>query len=127
MKNKKSNKAKLPRIYRFITDHSLFLILLLSVFLFIFVLAGMDLVDNIKKSQAIESQRNEIYSQLQYWEKIVEKYKGYRDGYFELAVFNYRLNNTEKAKDYLKKVLKLDPNFEQGKELGKVLTSNPSK
>lgn len=87
----------------------------------------MDLVDNIKKSQAIESQRNEIYSQLQYWEKIVEKYKGYRDGYFELAVFNYRLNNTEKAKDYLKKVLKLDPNFEQGKELGKVLTSNPSK
>ena len=58
-----------------------------------------------------------------YWQGIVSKYKDYRDGYFQLAVLEYQLGNIQKAKLHLDEVLKLDPNFEKGRELGKVLSS----
>jgi hypothetical protein len=52
----------------------------------------------------------------------VSKQKGYRDGYFMLAVLNYQLKDFTKAGEYNQKVLSIDPSFSPALELKKVLS-----
>jgi hypothetical protein len=47
----------------------------------------------------------------------VKEYKGYRDGYYQLAAVEYQLGNTQIAKSYIVKALHIDPTFPQGKIL----------
>lgn len=62
-----------------------------------------------------------IENKIAQWEEILEKYPGYRDAYLRLAVLNWQINNSEKAKEYLEKAKELDPNFETTKELEEIL------
>lgn len=72
-----------------------------------------------KKKSAIEIKRREIYMQISHWQKIENKYSGYRDANFTLAALEYQLGDYVKAKFYLNKALLLDPNFELGRKLEK--------
>jgi len=54
------------------------------------------------------------------WGKIVQEKPNYRDGYLQLAILNYKIYENEKAKEYLNKALKIDPNFEPARELKKI-------
>ena len=130
---------KLPKIYRFITDSltiSLFktksfrlaraikiatLTFLGAVMLFILGISAYDLYINYQNKKKIDLERQEIISKIEKWQGVVNKYKDYRDGYFQLAILEYRLRDFAKSKLYLGKVLSIDPNFEKGRELEKVL------
>lgn len=132
---------KLPKIYRFITDcfvasflksrkhrlkKTVKIFSLASVgmaMLFLFGVSTYDLYSNYQSKKKIDLERQEVISKIGKWEEIINKYKDYRDGYFQLAILEYRLRNFDKAKFYLKKTLDLDPNFEKGRDFEKILNS----
>ena len=65
----------------------------------------------------IKDERQSIKEQINFWQNIVNKYDGYKDGYFQIALLQYRLANFQKAKEENKKALLLDPNFEDARKL----------
>ncbi len=131
----------LPRIYRFITDFFLsrfpkiklvklnralkiVVVTLLSfVMLFFIGISSFDLYNNFQDKKKLDLERQEIISRIEKWQGIASKYKDYRDAYFQLAILEYRLRDFGKSKFYLDKALALDPNFEKGRVLEKVLSS----
>jgi len=131
---------KLPKIFRFITDFSAIsfsksrkhrlirIVKILSLALvgiamfFLLGISGHDLYINYQNKQKIDLERQEIISKIEKWQGIVNKYKDYRDGYFQLAILEYRLRDFVKSKFYLDRALTLDPNFEKGREFEKVLS-----
>jgi len=64
---------------------------------------------------------NDIKRLIIGWEKIVNQRPGYRDGWLQLAYLNYKIYEDEKAKEYLAKVLEIDPNFAPARELEKII------
>jgi len=71
-----------------------------------------------KKHQA---DPQDIKKLIALWEKIIEQRPNYRDGYLQLAALNYRIWQNEKAKEYLKQALIIDPNFEETQKLLKII------
>ena len=81
-------------------------------------------VNNILKKLWQEkhySDPKDIKKLISGWEKVLEKYPNYRDGYLQLAYFYYKLGEDKKAKENLKKSLGLDPNNEKIKELKRII------
>lgn len=133
---------KFPKIYRFITDSLagvsrffnslslgrraiIFFISFLSlIFALTLITISSDAYKNILEERKIEQERGEISRKIQYWESIATKYQGYRDAYFQLAVLEYKLRDFEKSMSYLKKVLEIDPNFQEGRKLEKLIEKN---
>lgn len=123
----------LPKIFRFITDsfgdtgisfkkvRFISLVLIGISMLFLLIVSGIDLYSNYQSKNKIDLERQEIISKIGKWQGIVNKYKDYRDAYFQLAILEYRLKDFGKSKVYLDIVLGLDPNFEKGRKLGKIL------
>jgi tetratricopeptide (TPR) repeat protein len=68
-------------------------------------------------AQRIINQRQQIQSKINFWQSIAEKYEGYKDAYFQMAVLDYSLGNLQKAKMENKKALSLDPNFVDAQKL----------
>ena len=63
------------------------------------------------------SDPKDIRKLISSWEKVLEKYPNYRDGYLQLAYLYYKTHQNEKAKENLAKALELDPNFPLVKEI----------
>lgn len=122
-KIKDKKLLKFPRILRTFTEKYFLACLILFVLVVMLVVVGMDLYKDIDQKQKIDKERQEIVKQLQFWQSVVAKYKDYRDAYFQLAILDYRLGDISTSKFYLKKALDIDPNFEKGRELEKILLS----
>lgn len=127
-KKAKSTKNKqFPRNYRIIPERlrgSGLVFFVGLLFMISSILAvSFDLYSNYKKRQNQIIQKDKILSDLAFWEREVKKKPDFRDAYFELALINYQLRDFDKAREYLKKTLSLDPNFERGRELEKLLGS----
>lgn len=90
------------------------------------IIVGLDLGKNLSEKQKINQGKEKVLSEVKFWQEVSQKYKGYRDAYFKLALLEYQLGNTEKSRTYLKEVYSLDPNFEKGRELEKLLNANVS-
>ena len=71
----------------------------------------------------LNNEKIKVQNELIFWQKEVGKMPNYRDAYFKLALLNYQLKDFDKANEYLKKTLSLDPNFEKGRELEKLLSN----
>lgn len=69
----------------------------------------------------IQAERGKIEKELTFWKGEQRRYPNYRDIYFKIASLNYQLGNKEEAKVSLDKALEIDPNFENGRELEKLL------
>lgn len=120
-----------PSISRIITEtisatfHTTTRKISLRIFYIFMVIAilfsGVDFYRTILKQQQTTSQREKVLSEVSYWRQVVAKYNDYRDGYFMLALLEYRLGNMNKVGEYLEKVRALDPNFVKAKELEKVI------
>lgn len=133
MSENKKNKSKLqqfPNIYRFITEKiegsssqikNLGLGFLFGAVFTLIVLVSFDLLSNFRIKTATDNQISSLRSQIGYWEEVVEKQKGYRDGYFMLSVLEYQLSDFKKSREYLKKALLIDPNFTVGQDLEEIL------
>jgi len=67
-------------------------------------------------------QRQQIQDKINFWQSIADKYEGYKDAYFQMAILDYNLGNFKKAKLDDQKALTLDPNFEDAKNLNAVLS-----
>jgi tetratricopeptide (TPR) repeat protein len=74
--------------------------------------------------QKVIVQRQQIQSKINFWQSIAEKYEGYKDAYFQMAILDYSLGNFAKAKAENKKALALDPNFTDAQKLEVVLENN---
>lgn len=131
--NQKTTKvADFPSISRSIPAKSLFsriswkwiwLGIIVLLFASMFVVSGMETYKHFQDKKLAEAKRQELLLKVKYWEGVVSKYKNYRDGYFQLAVLEYQLNDIKNAKKYLDQVFLLDPNFEEGRKLEKVVSS----
>lgn len=114
---------KFPKIYLKIPDKAKYVFaggLCLVLFLTI-ITAGLSLYGRLQQKQDLDSKRSKILSQIQVWQEIVGKYKDYRDGYLTLAILEYRLGDSDKARLYLKQTLSIDPNFGKARDLEKIL------
>ena len=85
--------------------------LICLILLFLIVIFSFDLSKTLKEYSFQTSERARIEIQIKTWQSITDKYKGYKDGYLQLAVLEYRLGDFEKAKLYTNQALYLDPNY----------------
>lgn len=94
----------------------------LTAFTFGFILMGIGIVGNnlrlnLNRLQSVRYERQKIQQQIITWKWITEKYPGYRDGLYQLAVLEYRVGNKQAALNYLQQSLTVDPNFKNAKQL----------
>ncbi len=124
-KVKRANTASVvstdPKMYSIFTDYRVYAGIVLLIMLFLIASSGVKLYKSIQKKNKVVAERNILLNDVRKWEEIAKRYPGYRDGYFNLALLEYRLGSTRKAKEYLNKTLELDPNFEAGRKLEKLI------
>lgn len=133
MKKKTKKQKKSPSNFRSIPEWKnvinwqtwRFWVNVLSFVLFIaIILAGVNLYKLNQDLDKQNKERSSIQQQLTSWENIIARYPNYRDAYFKAALLEYRFKTDNKAKEYLQKALELDPSFEEGRKLEKLLISN---
>lgn len=124
-KEVKAKKKELPRNSRIITDklisdHSVFLVGALCIVLAI-IFVSYDFFNNFKKQENVIAERENVVKDLNFWNKEVLEKPNYRDGYFKLSLLYYQLGDYRNSIETLDKVMSIDPNFEKGKELKKII------
>ena len=77
---------------------------------------GIDLTRHVRELQQIQSERQKVAKEIEYWEDVVAEHQDFRDGYFKLALLEYRLGNTNRAEYYVQKTLALDPNYKPARD-----------
>ena len=131
MKNK-LKKPQFPRIYRTITENKDFphILKILKQMAIIFAFTAIavfilfvitDLYRNYNKNQQIQAQRRKLIHEINIWQSFSDKYKNYKEVYFQIAVREYELGDFSKANQYLQKALFIDPNYEEALKLQKDL------
>ncbi len=117
--NKKSTGTQFPRIYRTIPERWPFLLATTSFFILIIfmLLLSLKLFESIQLYRQISTQRQEISARVNSWISILDKYPGYSDAAFNIAVLYYRLNDFSKSRQYLEKALIYDPNYKDANKL----------
>jgi len=130
----KKTKKEFPKIFRFITEQKYFKKIkkhqwrlitagfVSAIILGAIVIVGADSYRNYKENKKLTEKRRNIENQIRFWELVNRKYTGFRDSYFQLALLEYQLKDFDKARVYLKEVLRLDPNFKSGRKLEDILT-----
>lgn len=118
-----------PSFFRFITEYSfseahsknIKIVLTSAISLFLLALISLQGIiywRHTQQQQFLVSQRTDVQKEVQYWQLVADKYKGYRDVYYRIASLQYKLGNVQAAQMYVKKALELDPNFAAGHVLG---------
>jgi len=114
-----SNQSKLKKLLFFVSAGLVLLVVLILVFGIVFL--GVYAFKYSLQAGKINNQRQDLQTQVNFWQSIADKYEGYKDAYFRIAVLEYQLGDFQKSKDYNKKALLLDPNFDDAKKLEVVL------
>ena len=121
-KKKEANKAHSPKLYRFLTDLRLWVVIA-SVVLWVFIgFASVELFHNLEHKKQLENKQKQLYTDIRHWQEMAVKYPESRDVYFRLAVLEYQVGAKAKAKEYIEKVLEFDPNFKEGRSMEKLLS-----
>jgi tetratricopeptide (TPR) repeat protein len=119
---KASLQAKLNKIW-FFSKIAILLVVIISL-IFGIGFFSLKTYQYYTQVQKIISQRQQMQSKINFWQSIADKYAGYKDAYFQMAVLDYNLGNFSKAKSENKKALSLDPNFLDAQKLEVVLENN---
>ena len=130
-KKKDFIKHKFPTFSRIIFEKSafnkkipkrvLYMLLVWIVFLIPTGVISLHVYTSFTQNQKVKNERTKTEEEIDFWKKMVNSYTDFRDGYFQLAVLEYRLNDFAKARSYLEKVLEIDPNFKEGRDFEKLL------
>ena len=109
------NKAKAQKVYAYIlvalTLAAAVVLLALTSFV------GYNLSISYIKYQNLQSQRQQIYSKINFWKSIAEKYTGFPEAYFNIAVLYYEVGELETSQTYLTQTLLLNPNYPNAQKL----------
>ena len=84
-------------------------------------MVGLDLNKNLEEKELRQKLYDSKTQEIKFWEENLSKYPEYRDAYFRLAILRYEVGDFGESESYLKKVFLLDPSFEEGKKLEKLL------
>jgi len=114
-----SNQAKLKEIM-FFSKIVVMLIIIIALICGIAVFS-LKTYQYYAKAQQVLAQEQQMQSKINFWQSIADKYEGYKDAYFQMAVLDYELGNISKAKRENKKALTLDPNFTDAIKLETIL------
>lgn len=122
---KKAKPQQFPSNYRIIPekltgDGFAFLVGIAFILASIFVVS-LDVYKNYNERKNLTNEKIKVLNGLVFWENEAREKSNYRDAYFKLALLNYQLKNLDGASENLNKALGLDPNFEKGRELEKIL------
>lgn len=128
---KRTKVSKFPRISRvipepilaFVRDEKYVLLASLSgVFFFCLMLyMVVQLSGSLQIQKRGEVERARVVSDRAFWEAVTKERPQYRDGYFMLALLEYRMGRKKEASQNVSKALKIDPNFKEGRELERML------
>ena len=126
-KKPKQKAEKLPSNYRNIpeklnADRVVFFVGFLSVLIAI-SLISIDIYSNFEKQKELTNEKFRVLREVSFWENEIKVRPGFRDGYMQLALLNFQLKNFNESRESLDKALVLDPNFEKGRELERLLDS----
>ncbi|MEK9178832.1 MAG: hypothetical protein AAB801_03565, partial [Patescibacteria group bacterium] len=111
-----------PSIYRAITDKENAPLIVLSIFLVLAIfMVGLDLNKNLEEKELRAKLYDSKVKEVRFWEENLSKYPQFKDAYFRLAILYYEVGDFEKSDSFLKKVFLLDPSFEEGKKLERLL------
>lgn len=132
----KKKKVKFPSIYRRLTEKAPFLKLFINIkpwstmfcllLMLLIVKEGVQLASLIQQKQLLEAKHAQVQSEIKFWQDVAKEHPDYRDAYFNLAILEYKRGAYEKSQEYLQKTLSIDPSFEKGRELEKILNTNVS-
>ena len=110
-----SNQPKVNQFFKFTTIVLMILTVLILIFgISIFSLSFYRYYQNYTM---ISSQRQLMQSQINFWKSVSDKYDGYKDAYFRMALLEYSLGDIKTARMNNEKALLLDPNFLDAKKL----------
>lgn len=115
------DKGEFPRIYRFITERNLWVLLASIGLIALLVFVFRDLQKEITRERQLSAARSMLNAKIQSWRAVVQEYPDYRDGYFTLATLEYQKGDIVSAGYDNKKALAIDPNFKQGLVLERLL------
>ena len=126
-KKPKQKEEKLPSNYRNIpeklnADRVVFFVGFLSVLIAI-SLISIDIYSNFEKQKELTNEKFRVLREVSFWENEIKVRPGFRDGYMQLALLNFQLKNFTESRENLNTALTLDPNFEKGRELERLLNS----
>ena len=91
------------------------------VFALVIIILGIFLYKNSVLLVVNTNQRHQLQNRINFWQSIAQKYKGYKDAYFQIAVLEYQLGDVRNAKQENSRALLLDPNFNDAKKLENLL------
>ena len=134
MKKPTVKKPQFPNIYRRIPERReiLYILRILKKMAIVFVFAAIfvfilfilaDLERNYVQNQQIQKERQKLIHEINIWKSFSDKYKNYKEVYFQIAAREFQLGNFKTAEQYLKKTLFIDPNYEEALKLQKELES----
>lgn len=109
----KLSSLQFPKNYRTITERtvsSIVIMAVVSLILFITLLATQIFKD-YREFERISKERVKLNSNLNSWSSILDRFPGYSDASFNIALTYFQLNNLSKARQYLSKTFSFDPNY----------------
>jgi hypothetical protein len=112
----KINSARLIKLYKRALK-----VFVVFIFILTAIIVGLDFRNNLQSKQKIDSQREVLTKDLNFWKDFIAKHQDYRDAYFQASVLEYRLGDISKARMYVEKGLSLDPNSEDGRKIEALL------
>jgi tetratricopeptide (TPR) repeat protein len=136
MKNKKKkNTSELPKNYRFITDKLKFILankyfkigafsLIYTSLIILISFLSFDFYNYYSTQENLKQEREKTVIQIATWKNVIEKYPNFKDAYLQLGALEYKIGDFEKAKEYVKKALVLDPEYSDAIELNKRIDGN---
>jgi tetratricopeptide (TPR) repeat protein len=80
---------------------------------------------SLKRAEEKVMEPERIRREIESWEKVLEEKPYYRDVLLRLALLNYQIYEDEKAEEYWQQANYLDPNNEEGQEVGEIIFSSP--
>lgn len=81
--------------------------------------------EGLKRAEEKVMEPERIRQEIESWEKVLEEKPYYRDVLLRLALLNYQIYEDEKAEAYWQQANYLDPNNEEGQEVGEIIFSSP--
>lgn len=113
-----SNLKKSLKVLIFIFFTVFFVIIVFSV-----VISTKNIYYQLVDLNNLLVKRQNVQSQINFWNSVSQKYPGYKDAYFRMAVLEYQLGDFNSSKLYNNKALLLDPNFKDAKKLENLLSN----